>query len=136
MTDALAKLGYKSYHMKEVFANFKRNHMNYWREALTSKYENQDRKYGKAELEKLLEGYTVRLSLPSDDMPNSARNFAIAFSLPKHLTEVRCGRQSRMRHVLSFQTNCYLPTPTPRSSLRIAILINGSGQWMRPTTRS
>ena len=60
MTDALTKLGYKSYHMKEAFANFKRNHMKYWHEALVSKYEQHDRKYGKAEFEKLLEGYTVR----------------------------------------------------------------------------
>ncbi len=64
MTDALAKLGYKSYHMKEAFANFGRNHMEYWHEALTSKYENQDRQYGKAEFEKLLGGYTVGFSHP------------------------------------------------------------------------
>ena len=64
MTDALVKLGYRSYHMKEAFANFKRNHMEYWHEALVSKYENQDRKYGTAEFEKLLEGYTVSLSSP------------------------------------------------------------------------
>ena len=34
--------------------------MEYWHEALTSKYEDRDRKYGKLEFEKLLEGYTVR----------------------------------------------------------------------------
>ena len=59
MCDGLEKLGYKSYHMKEVFANFKRNHLEYWLEALTSKYENRNRKYGKAEFDKLLQGYTV-----------------------------------------------------------------------------
>ena len=65
MTDALAKLGYRSYHMKEAFANFSRNHMAYWHEALTSKYENRDRQYGKAEFQKLLEGYTVCSSFPA-----------------------------------------------------------------------
>lgn len=63
MCDALEKLGYKSYHMKEAFANFGRNHMQYWHEALTSKYQNWDRKYEKADFDKLLEGYTVCDSL-------------------------------------------------------------------------
>ena len=63
MCDALEKLGYKSYHMKEAFANFGRNHMEYWHEALTSKYQGRGRTYGKAEFEKLLEGYTVGLAL-------------------------------------------------------------------------
>jgi len=59
MCDALDKLGYKTYHMKEAFANFSRNHMDYWHEALASKYAKRDRKYAKVEFEKLLEGYTV-----------------------------------------------------------------------------
>lgn len=86
MTDALAKLGYRSYHMKEAFANFGRNHMEYWHEALASKYENQHRKYGKAELEKLLEGYTVCLSLlPCSS--SAAKNLNIALPLSEHLIE-------------------------------------------------
>lgn len=59
MCDALEKLGYKSYHMKEAFVNFSRNHMAYWLKALSNKYAGRDRRYGQEEFEKLLEGYTV-----------------------------------------------------------------------------
>ena len=63
MCDALEKLDYRSYHMKEAFANFGKNHMEYWHEALASIFEGRGRTYGKAEFVKLLKGYTVGLSL-------------------------------------------------------------------------
>ena len=59
MSGALEELGYRAYHMKEVFANFKANHVEYWHEALSCKYYNRSRQYGKTEFDKVLGEYSV-----------------------------------------------------------------------------
>lgn len=60
MYTALGKLGYKSYHMVEAGKN---RHANYWLEALTAKVYGTGKGYGKAEFDKLLKEYSVRVPL-------------------------------------------------------------------------
>lgn len=60
MYTALQKLGFKSYHMGETFYNKEGSHP-LWLEALEAKYQGKGRPYGKAEFEKLLGKYDVRL---------------------------------------------------------------------------
>jgi hypothetical protein len=60
---ALRKLGYRTYHFKEVGdpQNVKERHMWCWREALLAKLCGSGKPYGKAEFNKLLGRYNVRL---------------------------------------------------------------------------
>jgi hypothetical protein len=59
---ALQKLGYKTYHFKEVGTpeNIKERHVLCWREALIAKLYSSGKPYGKAEFDKILKRYNVR----------------------------------------------------------------------------
>lgn len=59
---ALQKLGYKTYHFKEVgdLQNVRDKHIWCWREALIAKNFGSGKPYGKAEFDKLLGRYQVR----------------------------------------------------------------------------
>lgn len=59
MSTALKKLGFNTQHVRETF---KSNAFEYWAEAMRAKYEGKGRAYGRAEWEKLLGGFDVRLS--------------------------------------------------------------------------
>lgn len=54
MAEALDKLGYKTYHMKEVFKNFEADHIEYWRDGLHRKYCNKPGQYKKSKFDKIL----------------------------------------------------------------------------------
>lgn len=56
---ALSTLGFKSYHMSEVFMNWKRGHFLYWLEALRAKYEGQGTPYGPEDFRKIFADYDV-----------------------------------------------------------------------------
>ena len=64
MAEALEKLGCKEYHMKEVFANFKANHIEYWRDSLYRKYHNQPGQYKRREFDKILTQYSALTDAP------------------------------------------------------------------------
>ena len=58
---ALAELGFRSYHMSEVFVNWKSSHFQYWQEALQAKYKGQGRRYGPEQFKKIFAEYDVSL---------------------------------------------------------------------------
>lgn len=57
---ALNKLGYNCYHMAEVPKNKGNKHFWYWYEAMVIKFYSKGKPYGPAELDKVLENYSVR----------------------------------------------------------------------------
>ena len=59
---ALKKLGYETYHFKEVGLpqNVRDKHILCWREALVAKNFDSGKPYGKAEFDKVLGRYQVR----------------------------------------------------------------------------
>ncbi|KAL9619402.1 MAG: hypothetical protein Q9160_005997 [Pyrenula sp. 1 TL-2023] len=62
--EAMKKPEYKSYHMSEVFWNFRRGHFAYWHEALRAKYQGQGKWYGPTEFEKLLANFDAISDIP------------------------------------------------------------------------
>jgi hypothetical protein len=65
MHAAMTKLGYRTYHMKELVEsqNRKDDHMDCWREAFIAKMYGRGKPYGKEEWDKLLGRYSVRTVL-------------------------------------------------------------------------
>lgn len=60
MKKALDKLGYNPYHMVECIKKSHEHHLFYWHQALSAKYLDEGKLYGRTEFDKFLANYDVR----------------------------------------------------------------------------